>query len=91
MFGFGENQEKATYGLGYKLTLTRNTDNAVLNKDNAINEAKIKIIGIEWHVPHYNPGLEEYKKLMNQFIKKTPTELHYPERSVFMKEVNSQK
>ena len=32
VFGFAEYQEKGTYGLGYKLTLTRNTDNAVLNK-----------------------------------------------------------
>ena len=35
IFGFAEHQEKGTYGLGYKLTLTRNTDNAVLNKHNA--------------------------------------------------------
>ena len=32
IFGFAEHREKATYGLGYKLTLTRNTDNAVLKK-----------------------------------------------------------
>ena len=32
------------FGLGYELTLTGKTDNAVLNKDNAINNAKIKII-----------------------------------------------
>ena len=32
VFGFAEHQEKATYGLGYKLTLRRNNDNAVLNK-----------------------------------------------------------
>ena len=31
VFGFAEYQEKATYGLGYNLTLTRNTDNAILN------------------------------------------------------------
>ena len=31
-FGYAEHQEKGTYGLGYKLTLTRNTDNAVLKK-----------------------------------------------------------
>ena len=43
VFDFAEYQEKATYGLGYKLTLTRNTDNAVLNKANAINNGKIKI------------------------------------------------
>ena len=36
-FGFSEHQLKASSGLGYKLTLTTNTDNAVLNKDNAIS------------------------------------------------------
>ena len=29
IFGFAENQEKGTYGLSYKLTLTRNSENAV--------------------------------------------------------------
>ena len=47
IFGFAEYQEKGTYGLGYKLTLTRNTDNAVLNKANAINNGKVKINAIE--------------------------------------------
>ena len=41
IFGFAEHQEKATYGLGYKLGLTRNSDNVVLNKANAVNEAKL--------------------------------------------------
>ena len=59
MFGFAEHQETATYGLGYKLTLTRNTDNAVLNRANATNNAKIKIISLEWYVPHYTPSLKE--------------------------------
>ena len=39
---FAEYQEKGTYGMGYKLTLTRNTKNAVLNKDKAINLGRIK-------------------------------------------------
>ena len=47
VFGFAEHQEKATYGLGYKLTLTRNNDNAVLNKTNATALGKVKINGIE--------------------------------------------
>ena len=90
VFGFAEHQQVGTFGSGYKLTLTRNTDNAVLNKDNATNNAKIFINSIEWYVPHYNPSLEEYNKLMDQIYKKTPTNFHYPERSVFMKEVNTQ-
>ena len=71
--------------------MTRNTDNAVLNKNDATKNAKIKINGIEGYVPHYIPSLGEYNKLMDQIYKKTPTNLHYPERSVFMKEVNTQK
>ena len=90
VFGFAECQEKATYGLGYKLTMTRNSDNAVLNKGNAINNAKIEIIAIEWYVPHYTPSMQQQSVLSKQIINKTPTQIQYPERSVFMKEVNTQ-
>ena len=90
IFDYAEYQEKGTYGLGYKLTLTRNTDNVVLNKDNAVVNGKVKINSLDWYVPHYSPNLEEYNKLMNQIKKNTPTLHHYPERSVFMKEVNTQ-
>ena len=44
VFGFAEHQEKATSGLGYKLTLTRNFDNSVLNKANATIIGEIKLI-----------------------------------------------
>ena len=90
VFGFAEYQEKATYGLGYKLTLTRNTDNAVLNKDNAINIGKIKINAIEWYVPHYTSSIQQQSILSKQILNKTPTQIQYPERSVVMKEVNTQ-
>ena len=90
VFGFAEFQEVGTFGLSYRLTLTRNSDNTVLNKNNATANAKIKINGIEWYVPHYLSNLEEYTKLQTQIKNKTPTNLHYPERSVFMKEVNTQ-
>ena len=90
IFGFVNHQEKATYGLGYKLTLTRNTDNAVLNKDNVVVNGRVKINSLDWYVPHYSPNLEEYTKLMTQIKKNTPTLLHYPERTIFMKEVNTQ-
>ena len=90
-FGFAEHQKTATYGFGYKLPLTRKTDNAVLNKDNATNNAKIKTIALERFGPHYTPSLEEYNNIINQTTKKTPTELFYSAKSVFMKEVNTQK
>ena len=90
IFGFAEHQKKGTYCLGFKLTLTRNTDNTVLNKDNAVANGRVKINSLDWYVPHYSPNLEEYNKLMNQIKKISPTLLHYPERSMFMKEVNTQ-
>ena len=40
VFSFFQCQEKMVFGLTYKFTLTRNTDNAVLNKDKAIKNAK---------------------------------------------------
>ena len=53
IFGFAQHQEKATYGLvGYKLTITKNSDNAVLNKTNATAIGIIKINSTEWYVPH---------------------------------------
>ena len=90
VFGFAKYQEKATYGLGYKLTLTRNTENLVLNKGSAINNGKIKIIAIEGYIPHYICSMQQQNILSKQILNKTPTQLQYPERSVFMKEVNTQ-
>ena len=72
------------------MTLTRNTDNTVLNKDNAVVNGKVKINSLDWYVPHYSPNLEEYNKLMTQIKKNTPTQINYIERSVFIKEVNTQ-
>ena len=90
VFGFAEHQLKDTYGLGYKLTLTRKNDNAVLNKDNATVIGKVRSNGIEWYVPHYAPSISQQTILIIQIKSKTPTELQYVERSVFMKKVNIQ-
>ena len=90
IFGFAEWQEKGTYGLGYKLTLTRNSDSSVLNKADATTVGKVKINAIEWYVPHYTPSVTQQNILMKQIVNKIPTELQYIEKSVFMKEVNTQ-
>ena len=90
VFGFAEHQEKATYGLGYKLTITRNSDNSVLNKADATILGKVKINAIEWYVPHYTASMSQQAVVSNQIVNKIPTELQYIERSVFMKEVNTQ-
>ena len=61
-----------------------------MNKDNAINNVKIKIISIDWYVPHYTPLTTQQNILTNQIVNKTPIDLQYVERSVFMKDVKTQ-
>ena len=90
VFEFAEHQEKATYGLGYKLTLTRNKDDAVIDKAGGIADARIRIDHIHWYVPHYTPSIQQQSTLSKQISGKTPTELRYVERSVYMKHVNNQ-
>ena len=91
IFGFAEHQEKATYGLGYTLTLTRIKDEAVIDKVAGIADARIKIDHIQWYVPQYTPSMSQQGIMSQQILNETPTELRSVERSVFMKEVNNQK
>ena len=90
VFGFAECQEKATYGLGYKLTLTKKKDDSVLDKTAGTADARIKIDRIHLYAAHYTPSIKEQSMLSDQISKKIPTELRYLERSVFMKQVNNQ-
>ena len=72
VFGFAEHQGNAAYGLTNILTLTWNTDNAVLKKDESINNAKIMSNVLEWYVPHYTPSIPqqgEYPKFMDTWIR----------------------
>ena len=90
MFGFAQHQQKATYGLGNELTLTRNKVGAVIDEAVGNADARIKIDHIQGYVPHYRPSLKQQSILSKQFPSKTPTELRYVERSVFMEKVNNQ-
>ena len=90
IFSFAEHQEKSTYGLGYKLTLTRNKDEAVIDKAPGIANARIKIDHVHWYVPHYIPSMAQQGIMSEQIIDKKPTQLRYLELSVFMKQVNNQ-
>ena len=88
LFGFAD-QEKITYGLGYTLTLKRNTNNDAIVRATAVSAAKIDIKDISWYIPHYVPSLENQQLVMNQSLNKDPFELFYTERTVFRKDVNT--
>ena len=90
VLSLAEQQEIATYRLGYKSTLTRSKDDAVIDKAAGSADARLKIDHLHWYVPRYTPSIQQQVMLSKQTLSKTPTELSYVERSVFMKEVNNQ-
>ena len=90
LFGFAD-QEKITYGLGYTLTLKRNTDNDAILRDNAVDAAKVVVKDISWYIPHYVPNIENQQLVLNQILNKDPIEMFYTERTVFRKDVNTNK
>ena len=90
VFGFAKPQEKATYGLGKELTLTRGIDDANLDKAVGDADARIKTVYIQWCVPHYATSIPQRAIVFEKFLSKTPTELRYIGRSVSMKEVINQ-
>ena len=90
VFGFVECRETATLGSGCKLVLTRNGDALVFNKPPGTDDARIVVKSIDWFVPQYTPSMELQALVSQQIFGRTPTELQYVERSVFIKEVKTQ-
>ena len=84
-FGFAEHQEKATYDLGYELTLTIRNDDAVIDQTAGIADARSKIDYIHWYVPQNTLPIQQQSILSKQIVSETPTKLRYVERSVFIK------
>ena len=88
LFGFAD-QEKITYGLGYTLTLKRNTNNDAILRSVGVDAAKVVIKDIGWYIPHYVPSIENQQLVMDQILNKDPTELSYTERIIFRKNVST--
>ena len=65
LFGFAD-QDKITYGLGYTLTLKRNTNNDVIIRGAGVDAAKVVVKDISWYIPHYVPNLENQQLVPNQ-------------------------
>ena len=88
LFGFAD-QEKITYGLGYTLTLKRNTNKDAILRIVGVDAAKVVIKDISWYIPHYVPSIENQQLVMDQILNKDTTELYFTERTVFRKDVNT--
>ena len=60
MLSVFQNLKKATYGSGYKLTLSRSKKEAVLSDAaDAIANIRIKNDKIPWYVPHFTPSITQ--------------------------------
>ena len=97
VFGFAEHHDNCTYGLGYKLTLKRNSDNHVLSHlaqandaANVVSAGRVIIDDIFWYVPLYTPSISNEKLMLNDIASKTPTELTSIKRSTYMKDVTNE-
>ena len=93
IFGFAENQYNCTNGLGYKLTLQRNSDNHVLSQlegtdvENIALAGRVIINDINSYIPHYTPSIANQKLMLEHIISKSSTKLSYIKRSSYMKNV----
>ena len=67
VFGFAEHQEKAPSGLGYKLTLTRFSDNSVSNKKRQPTLVKLKLLDLNGLYHNLHPRFPKELYYLNSF------------------------
>ena len=65
--GFAEHQEKAAFGLGYKLTLKRIIDNTILSRNAATDDGKTQCKN-SWYIPQFTPSIIQNDFLSYQFL-----------------------
>ena len=96
IFGFAEHQNNCSYGLGFKLTLQRNSDNHVLshraetNAENFALAGRFFIDDISLYVPHYTPSISSQKLMLRHIVSKAPSELSCNKKASFMNDVTTE-
>ena len=97
VLGFVEHHDNCTFGLGYKLTLQRNSDNHVLSHPPQVDDegnlalaGRVIIDDISWYVPHYTPSVKNQNSTLRNIESKTSTELTYIKRSSYVKDVTTE-
>ena len=84
-------QGKATYGVGYKLTLTVNQSFATLKQAAANTSSNYVSSTIFCYLQHYTLYIHSPAILSKHNISKAPTELNYIDGSVPMRDINRQR
>ena len=96
IFGFAEHQDNCIYGLDYKLTLQRNSDNDVVSHPAGASDAanvalagRVIVDDLSLYLPHYTSNTSNQKLLLGHIVSRAATELSYIERSSYMKDVTT--
>ena len=92
LFGFVNDLEKITYGLGFKLILKRNNNDRALYRVSAnpgavANDGNIEIKDISWCVPSIDPSNDNRIIVQKGLSKKNNVDFSYYERKTFYKNV----
>ena len=93
VFVFAEHFEKATFGLGFILTIQRPSDNFVLKHRAGTEAANIVFAGIarthdfSWYIPQHVPDLSQQILLLVYIVSRAATELPFNKRSSYTKDV----
>ena len=96
-FGFAGHHDNCTYGLGFNLTLQRNSDNHLLGHPAQANVSanralagRIIVDDISINVPYCTPSISNQKLRLGDIVFKTPTEMSFIKRSSYMKDVTTE-
>ena len=83
VFGFADYHDNCTYGLGYKLTLQRNSDNHELSHPAQAHDAanlalagRVIINDKSLYVPHYTPSVSNQKLMLGHIVSKKKQNCH---------------
>ena len=92
MFRFCKAEKNATYGLGYKLPLQRNSDDHVLSHragDEAAHLVWVGGLNIKYfrYVPLYIPKIPPQKLRSEHIVSRAAMELSYIRRSFYTKKI----
>ena len=96
-FGLAEHQDNCSYGLGYKLTLQRRSDNHVLSHPAPANDAaNLALAGgvftkdLSCYIPSYTPRISDRKLMLGHIVSEIAAELSYIKRSSYMEDVTAE-
>ena len=96
IFGFASNQDACTYGLGYKLTLQRKSDNNTLSHragtkaESLVLAGRFNIEDLSWYIPNFTPSMSNQHLTLAHIVSKAPTDLSFVKRPTYMKDVTTE-